>query len=198
LLLFVSTAEVYGAGTGEPRRESDPLLPCSPYAASKLGAEVAVLEAARRTGLRVIVARPFPHTGPGQDSRFVVPAFATRLREAKRVGRDTIETGNLDPVRDLLDVRDVTTAYIALLARGTPGEVYNVASGIGYSLRDVLERLEALIGVKTVATLEPALSRVSDIKHLVGNSAKLRAATGWAPRYSLDRTLQDLLDAQAD
>jgi len=196
--LLVSTGEVYGVGTGAPRRESDPLLPCSPYAASKVGAEVAVLETARRTGLRVIVARPFPHTGPGQDSRFVVPAFARRLREAERAGRDTIETGNLDPVRDLLDVRDVATAYIALLARGAAGEVYNVASGVGYSLRDVLERLGALIGVKMVATLEPALARTSDIKHLVGNADKLRAATGWAPDYPLDRTLQDLLDAQTD
>jgi GDP-4-dehydro-6-deoxy-D-mannose reductase len=197
-LLLVSTGEVYGMGQGLPHGERDPVEPVSPYAASKAGAEVAALEAARRRGLGVIVARAFPHTGPGQDPRFVVPAFARRLMAARRDGRNAIETGNLDPIRDLLDVRDVATAYIALLERGVPGEVYNVASGAGHALRDVLDRLEALLGVRMVATLEPGLSRTSDIKHLVGNPAKLRTVTGWAPRFTLDRTLQDLLDAQTD
>ena len=152
----------------------------------------------RRTGLRVLIARPFPHTGPGHDTRFVIPAFARRLRTAARAGQDTIDTGNLDPVRDFLDVRDVVTAYIALLTRGVAGEIYNVASGTGYSLREVLDRLQALLGVRMVAKLAPSLARSSDIAHLVGDSTKLRTATGWAPSYSLDRTLQDLLDAQTD
>jgi len=198
LLLFVSTAEVYGQGTGVPHKESDPLLPCSPYAASKVGAEVAVQETARRTGLRVIVTRPFPHTGPGQDPRFVVPALAQRLRVAKRESRETITTGNLDPIRDLLDVRDVVAAYLALLERGTAGEVYNVAAGTGYAIAAVLERLQRILGWKVRAESDPQLTRSSDIAHLVGDAAKLRAATGWVPRYTLDRTLQDLLDAPAD
>lgn len=197
-LLLVSTGEVYGPGQGLPRDETDPAAPVSPYAASKVGAEIAALEAATRRGLGLIVARAFQCTGPGQEPRFVIPAFAQRLKEAGRTGRDTIETGNLDPVRDLLDVRDVATAYIALLERGAPGQVYNVATGVGHALRAVLERLQALAGVRVVPRPEPALVRAADIMHLVGNSAKLRNATGWAPRFTLDRTLQDLLDAQTD
>ncbi|HEX7023507.1 MAG TPA: NAD-dependent epimerase/dehydratase family protein, partial [Gemmatimonadales bacterium] len=104
LLLHVSTGEVYGQGSEAPRREEDPVLPCSPYAASKAGGELAVWEATRRSGLRAIVARPFPHTGPGQDTRFVIPALAERLRLARRIGAPAINTGNLEPVRDLLDV----------------------------------------------------------------------------------------------
>jgi len=197
-LLLVSTGEVYGPGQGLPRDETDPVAPVSPYAASKAGAEIAALEAATRRGLTIIVARAFQHTGPGQESRFVVPAFVNRLKEARRAGRDTIDTGNLDPVRDLLDVRDVATAYIALLERGAPGQVYNVASGVGHPLRVVLERLEALMGFRVAPKSDPALARAADIMHLVGNPAKLRTATGWAPRFTLDRTLQDLLDAQTD
>ena len=93
LFLMISTAEVYGQGMGVPRQEEDPAEPCSPYAASKAGAEVAVAEAMRRTGLRVIVARPFPHTGPYQDTRFVVPALAERLRIPKRAGAPATSLG---------------------------------------------------------------------------------------------------------
>jgi GDP-4-dehydro-6-deoxy-D-mannose reductase len=198
LLLLVSTAEVYGMGTGAARRETDAVAPCSPYAASKLGAEVAVREVRRRTGLRLVIARPFAHTGPGQDVRFAIPALASRVRTAKRIGAPAINAGNLDAVRDLLDVRDVVSAYIALLEGGVVGETYNIASGEGLPLRDVLERLQELAGWRVIAEYDPSLGRRSDILHLVGDAAKLHAATGWAPTIPLDRTLQDLLDAQTD
>lgn len=198
LLLLASTAEVYGMGQRAARLETDPLEPCSPYAASKLGAEVAAGETGRRTGLRVILARPFPHTGPGQDHRFVVPALAGRIRMAKRIGAPAIKTGSLEPVRDFLDVRDVAAAYLALLERGVPGQAYNIASGSGVPLRAIVERLEALVGWRVITEHEPGLARRADILHLVGDAARLREATGWSPRFSLDQTLQDLLDAQTD
>ncbi len=198
LFLLVSTAEVYGMGTGGVHVEGDSVEPVSPYAASKAGAEIASLEAARRRHLKVIVARAFPHTGPGQDPRYVIPGLATRLTAAKRAGQATITTGNLDPVRDLLDVRDVTAAYAALVEQGAEGGVYNVASGRGLALRDVCERLQQLVGWRVTAELDSSLSRSSDIMHLVGDSSMLRSATGWVPRYTLDQTLQDLLDAQTD
>jgi GDP-4-dehydro-6-deoxy-D-mannose reductase len=198
VVLLVSSGEVYGAGVPTPRLESDPLLPVSPYAASKVGAEAAALEAWRRTGLRVIVARPFPHTGAGQGSGYVVPAFARRLRQARATGAPTVATGNLTPVRDLLDVRDVVEAYRVLLARGVPGEIYNVARGHGVSLAEVFARLAALTGTSAAPAPDPSLVRSADIPHLVGDSTKLRRATGWAPSISLEQLLRDLVDAQAD
>ena len=112
VVLVVSTGEVYGACADQrARRETDPVAPTSPYAASKAGAELAALEAWRRAGLRVVVARAFAHTGPGQDARFVVPAFAERLRFAKRVSAPVVKVGNLEPVREFLHVRDVVDAY---------------------------------------------------------------------------------------
>ncbi len=199
LVLLVSTAEVYGcAREARLRTEDDPPAPCSPYAASKLGAEIAALEAARRTGLRVIVVRAFPHTGPGQSDRYVVPAFARRLKAAKRIGAPAVKTGNLEPVRDFLDVRDVADAYARLIQRGTPGTVYNVARGEGHSLREIFGMLAELIGVQAIAEVDPQLTRPSDIPHLVGDAARLRATTGWAPRIPLLQTLRDLVDAQTD
>jgi GDP-4-dehydro-6-deoxy-D-mannose reductase len=199
LLLLVSTAEVYGVGDATaPRREDECPAPVSPYASSKLGAEVAAREVARRTGLRVVIARSFPHTGPGQSDRYVVPAFARRLRAARRLGALTVKTGNLEPVRDFLDVRDVVAAYAALLRHGVPGTVYNVASGTGYSLHDVFRRLASIIGVNASAEVVPEFTRTADLPHLVGDASRIRAATGWSPRIPFDQTLQDVVDAQTD
>jgi len=198
LAVVVSSAEVYGRSATRPLTESDPVAPCSPYAASKLGAELAARETRERTGLRTIIARPFPHTGPGQDERFVVPAFAKRLRGARLVGARVVKVGNLEPVRDFLDVRDVAAAYVALLDRGIPGETYNVASGQGRSLAEVLGLLAGAIGVDVIAEPDPELLRPADIPYLVGDASKLRAATCWSPAIPLERTLRDLIDAQAD
>lgn len=197
-ILLVSTGEVYGAGEPAARVETDPLRPVSPYAASKVGAEAAALETWRRTGLRVVVARPFPHTGPGQSAQYVVPAFAERLRAALASGAASVPTGNLTPVRDLLDVRDVVRAYRLLVEQGRPGEAYNVARGEGVSLAEVFARLAALIGTTAAPAVDPSLVRSVDIPHLVGDSTKLRRATGWSPTISFDRTLQGLVDAEAD
>ncbi len=199
LLVIVSSGEVYGAGAASPRLESDPLLPQSPYAATKVGAEVAAMEAWRRSGLRVIVARPFTHTGPGQTTVYVLPGWAERLRAAKGSGSGpvTVPTGNLEPIRDFLDVRDVVEAYRLLLTHGVPGEVYNVSRGEGFRLAEVFEQLRAVIGVAASPCPDPSLTRGNDIPYLVGDSTKLRRATGWAPALTLQQSLRELVDAQA-
>lgn len=199
LMLLISSAEVYGVSEElRLRRETDTVAPVSPYGASKAGAELALLETARRTGLRVMIARAFPHTGPGQTDRYVLAAFGLRLKAARRMGITRVKTGNLQPVRDFLDVRDVADAYLAMLERGTPGEIYNVASGNGRSLQQVFDLLAQKVGVPAVAEPDPSLVRTGDIPHLVGDPARLQQQTGWAPRISFDQTLQDLLNAQTD
>jgi GDP-4-dehydro-6-deoxy-D-mannose reductase len=197
-LLCVSTGEVYGRDHAGPIPESARPAPCSPYAASKLGSEIAVTEVMHRTGLDAVIARPFPHTGPGQTSAFVLPALAERLRTARRTGADRIEAGDLSAVRDLLDVRDVADAYLMLLERGERGEVYNVARGTGFALHNALERMAAHLGVTVQVTVRPDLLRPADVPVLIGDPARLVARTGWQPQYSYDQTLQDLVDAQAD
>jgi nucleoside-diphosphate-sugar epimerase len=197
LVLVVSSAEVYGDGPATPRVESDPLLPQSPYAASKVGSEVGALEAWRRAGLRVVIARAFPHTGPGQSLLYVVPAFIQRLRAAKAAGAERVATGNLEPVRDLLDVRDVIRAYVALLQHGVTGEAYNVARGEGVTLRELFTHLAGLIGVRVEPVPDATLMRSGDIRYLVGNAGKLKQATGWSPRITLEQTLREMVDAQA-
>ncbi len=197
-LLLISTGEVYGRGEGSrPRLEGDPVAPLSVYASSKLAAEIAVQEAIRRTGLRAMIARPFAHTGPGQQDIYVAPIFLRELRAAIRTGVQTVTTGNLDTVRDFLDVRDVAAAYLALLERGQDSETYNVSSGQGQTLQGMFDTLAATVGATIQPVLDPNLVRPWDLPHLVGDSTKLREATGWSPRYSFEQTLMDLAHAEA-
>src|SRR5207302_6787591 len=116
-------------------------------------------------------------TGPGQDARFVVPAFAERLRFAKRVGARVVKVGNLEPVREFLHVRDVVDAYVRLLVRGQAGETYNVASGEGVSLEQLFDRLAGLVGVHPLTEADPDLVRGRDILQLLRDAAKLRGAS---------------------
>jgi GDP-4-dehydro-6-deoxy-D-mannose reductase len=198
LLLVASTAEVYGRGPEKPRREADATAPVSSYAASKLAAEIAALEVHRRTGLRVVVSRAFAHTGKGQDARFVVPALARRLLVARRAKAPVIKVGNLEPVREFMHVADGVEAYCRLLEHGRAGEVYNVASGQGISLRDVLDRLMDIVGHRVIPEGDPELIRAADIPYLVGDAAKLTAATQWTPQVTLDELLHEVVDAQTD
>lgn len=196
VFLLVSTAEVYGAGPSTLRVETDPVRPCSPYAASKLGGEIAALEVHRRTGLRVIIARPFAHSGPGQDQRFVIPTFAHRILMAKKVGAPVVAVGNLDPVREFLHVADVVEAYMLLLERGRAGEVYNIASGQPVDLREVFLQLAEAAKHRAIPEVDTGLVRPADIPYLVGNGAKVRAETGWQPARSLSDVVVEVLDAQ--
>lgn len=195
--LFVSTGEVYGPGHDGPIPESAGLHPVSPYAESKRAGEEALGAMAALGGVPTLVARAFPHSGPGQSTAYVLPALAARLRAAQVASTRDVTVGNLDAIRDFLDVRDVVRAYLLLLDRGIAGAAYNVASGFGHRLSDCFSALARVIGVDARPLLDPSLLRQADIPVLIGDPAKLHAATSWTPQYSFEQMLQDLVDAQA-
>jgi GDP-4-dehydro-6-deoxy-D-mannose reductase len=196
-VLFVSSAEVYGPvpPAEQPIREDRPLRPTNPYAASKAAAEMAAVHAALGGVADAVIARSFNHTGPGQDERFVLPAFARQLAAAAD-GDGVLRVGNLEVRRDFLDVRDVVRAYLLLLDRGARGEAYNVASGQAVSLREVLDEMIALRGVPVRVEVDPARVRPADVPVLCGDPSRL-AALGWAREIPLRDTLADLLDHAA-
>jgi GDP-4-dehydro-6-deoxy-D-mannose reductase len=195
LFLLASTADVY-AWQQRPIKEGDCVQPSTPYSASKLGAELAAEQAARCVGLRVIIARPFPASGAGQDESFWIPARSRMLREVKRQGWAVVPVGDLTAVRDFLHVEDVADAYALLLKRGTPGEVYNIASGRPVTLDEIHTRLEQMLAIEPKREVDSSQVRREARPYLVGDAAKLRAATGWNPRRTLDDILRDVLDAQ--
>jgi len=195
LFLLASTADVYAWQT-RPIKEEDCVQPSTPYATSKLGAELAAWQAARCGGLRVIVARPFPHSGAGQDESFWIPARARLLRFIKDRGGVAVPIGDLTAVRDFLHVDDVADAYALLLRRGQAGEVYNLASGRAVTLDEIHTRLEELLDISPKREVDASQVRREARPYLVGDAAKLRAATGWSPRRTLDDILRGVLDAQ--
>ena len=194
-VLLISSSEVYGRVTESdlPVTEDQPFAPVSPYAASKAAAEIAAIQAWLGSGLEVVRARPFNHTGPGQRTDFVVPALARQVAEAVASGAEALYTGNLEARRDISDVRDVVRAYRDLAVSGQAGEAYNVCSGRAVSIRDVAERLLRIAGVDVPIVVDPERVRPVDLPELRGDPTKLRRATGWEPRIDLDETLADVL-----
>jgi len=195
-VLLVGSAEEYGLASPSeiPLREEAPLRPNSPYAVSKISQGYVGLQYALVYGLPVLRTRTFHHTGPGRGEMFAESSFARQIAEIELGLRDPVlSVGNLDAIRDFTDVRDVVRAYWALLERGESGEVYNVCSGRGQRIRDLLGLLIEASGVRVDIRVDKGRLRPSDIPVLVGDPDKLRRATGWEPRIPLDRTLRDLL-----
>ena len=197
-VLFVSSSDVYGYLKPRKKayREEDRGGIVSPYAFTKAGGELLSEFYAASEKLPIVVARPFPHTGPGQTADFVCSDWARQIALIERRPKhpSVITVGNLDIRRDYLDVRDVVRAYVLLLKKGRAGEVYNVCSGRAPALRDILNTLISLSTAKVRVKVDPAKIRKSDIPYLAGNGAKLRSRTNWAPRLPLERTLEDLLN----
>ncbi len=192
--IYASSAEVYGTHTpgNYPLYEGLVPRPTTPYAASKLAGEAVALAASHTYGIPTVITRAFNHVGPGQDPRFAVPAFAKGLAQIANGAEPVLAVGNLEARRDFLDVRDVVSAYIALARGGVDGEIYNVCSGRAVGMAEVLRTLISAAHVRVEVREVPELMRPSDTPLSVGDNAKLRAATGWQPRYSLAQTLRDV------
>jgi len=193
-VLLVGSAEEYGSAEpgSLPFTEAAPLRPGSPYARTKAAADLLGAKYAER-GLDVVRVRPFNHAGPGQSDVFVLASFARQVAEIESRGREPVlRVGNLNSVRDFLDIEDVIEAYLRLLDRGVPAGVYNVASGNGAPLSDHLDALLALARLRPAIEVDPERLRPADFS--VGDASRLREATGWEPRVPLSRTLERVLE----
>jgi len=193
-VLLVGSGEQYGRlERGTPAAETTPLAPLSPYAASKAEAEALGREAARN-GFAVMLLRPFNHLGRGQAPQFVMPSFARQLVAiARGESAPVVEVGDLTPVRDFSHVDDVVAAYLLLLERGVPGEIYNVCSGEGFSIRQALDALQELAGTRAEVRVDPARLRPTEIPWLVGSPGKLERL-GWSRRRQLRDALADVVE----
>src|SRR5262249_20631093 len=187
-ILFVGSGLVYGESReGDTACSENCLLrPDNPYAASKAAADLMSYQYTRHPGLDIVRVRPFNHIGPCQSSQFAVPNFARQLAAIER-GRQppVLETGNLQPRRDLSDVRAVVAAYVLLMEKGRIGEVYNVGSGQAHSIQSVLNRLVSLSGVAVEIRSKASLVRKTDAADVRASAEKLRRETGWTPRFTL-------------
>ncbi len=193
-LVVVTSAEVYGHAGAAPLTEDAPVAPVSPYGASKAAAEIAAWQAHRASRLDIVVARPFPHIGPGQSERFAIGSWTRQVAELERAGGGTLKVGNLAARRDLIDVRDVVRAYAHMFTGAVASGTYNVAGGSAVQLSEVVEDLVALARCPIEIASDPERMRPSDLPVLCGDATRLMA-TGWGPTIPLARSLRDALDA---
>lgn len=200
-----STASIQIAGSSEeyglvhpeeaPITEENPLRPLSPYAVSKVAQDMLAYQYFQSYGLRVVRTRAFNHTGPRRGDVFVTSNFAKQIAEIEAGQRPpVIHVGDLNPKRDFTDVRDIVRAYWLSLEHCSLGEVYNVASGKAYRIKEVLKILLDNSGQDIEVVEDPERLRPSDVPLLLGDNSRFCKATGWIPEIPFEQTAKDLLD----
>jgi GDP-4-dehydro-6-deoxy-D-mannose reductase len=196
-IVISSSAEVYGKIPEEnlPVREDHPLRPVSPYGVSKATQDLLAYQYHVAHGMEIIRLRLFNHTGPRRPALFFASSFSQQIAEIEKgIRPPRILHGDLEVTRDLSDVRDVARAYWLAARQGTAGEAYNVCSGVGVTIRSVLEELLALTNQNIEVIPDPERFRRAEIPVLYGDRGSFSAATGWAPSIPLRQTLKDLLN----
>jgi GDP-4-dehydro-6-deoxy-D-mannose reductase len=197
VIQIACSSEQYGLVLPDetPIKETNPLRPLSPYAVSKVAQDFLGYQYFQSYGLKVVRTRGFNHTGPRRGQVFVTSNFCSQVAAIEQGHQEpVIRVGNIEAIRDFTDVRDMVRAYWLAVTKAKPGEVYNIATGNGIRIREMLERLIALADVEVKIEVDPERLRPSDVEILIGDASKFKADTGWEPRIPFDQTLRDLLD----
>ena len=197
-ILSVGSSEEYGevAEHELPLTEENSLRPLSPYAVARVSQEMLSKIYADGFNLDIIITRSFNHIGPGQKDNFVISSFAKQLVQLSKQNSITniIRTGNLNIIRDFLDVRDVVKAYYLLLKKGRKGEVYNICSGNGIILKDIIIQMSTILKLNITLEVDPQLIRPNDNKMIIGSYQKLKTELGWQPEINLEKSVVDIIN----
>jgi GDP-6-deoxy-D-talose 4-dehydrogenase len=188
-VLLASSANIYGNCETSPIPETQPAAPVNHYAASKMAMEHMALT--WRDRLPLVIARPFNYTGAGQAKQFLIPKMVDHFVR----GAASIALGNLHVEREFNDVRTVCSAYLQLLDHGQPGQAYNICSGQPHALLAVMQALRSLTGHTMAVEVNPDFVRPNEVLRLCGDPGKLLACTGPLPDYTLQDTLQWMLES---
>ena len=195
-ILSVGSTEEYGnANAGLPLKETDCPDPASPYGVARVLQQKLVKIYAESYGVDIVHTRSFNHIGPHQKPDYVISSFAKQIVQQAKKGVSKIElvTGDVNVIRDFSDVRDVVRAYYLLLYKGAKGETYNVCSGKGYLIKDMIDLFSTIIGEHIFHSTDEKNFRPSENKVIIGSYEKLMNATGWKPQYSIQESLRDII-----
>lgn len=196
-VLSIGSSEQYGivSSSDLPLTEETQQRPANPYAVARVSQEQLAKIYAEGYGLDICCTRSFNHCGPGQTDRFVVSAIVKQFVQiAQGLQEPVIHIGNGAIVRDFVDVHDVVAAYVLILSRGTRGEVYNVCSGTGRTIEEIVTLLARLKGMDVEVCQEQAQIRPIDNPRIIGSSEKIRRELGWKPKITFEQSLLSLYD----
>ena len=196
-VLSVGSSEQYGivSEADLPLGETAPQCPANPYAVARVAQEQLARIYAEGYGLDICCTRSFNHCGPGQDERFVVSSIVKQFVLISHGMQGAIvHIGNAAIVRDFIDVHDVVTAYNILLTQGKRGDVYNICSGRGLAIQDIVTMLSDILGIYVEINQELSQIRPIDNPRVIGNNEKMRREMNWYPRIGFEETLRSMVD----
>ncbi len=197
-ILSIGSSEEYGAVSDEqlPLTEEHLLKPLSPYAVARVSQEMLSKIYADGFGQQIIITRSFNHIGPGQRENFVISSFVKQLVQLSKQNnsKNEITTGDLTIIRDFLDVRDVVKAYYILLKHGQSGEIYNICSGKGTMLKEIINKISFLLNTPVDIVTNPDLIRRNENRKIIGSYKKIKTELGWEPTISIDQSLNDIIE----
>ncbi len=197
-ILSIGSSEEYGNVNEAdlPLKEDQILKPLSPYAVARVSQEMLSKVYSDSFDLDIIMTRSFNHIGTGQKDIFVVPSFAKQLIQLKKENGSKKEliTGDTTIIRDFIDVKSVVEAYFLLFRKGKKGEIYNICSGNGSSLNDVIKTMTSILNISITHTIDSSLVRPNDNKVIIGSNDKIKKDTGWDNTITLEESLKEIID----
>jgi GDP-4-dehydro-6-deoxy-D-mannose reductase len=196
-VLSVGSSEQYGIVTEKdlPLDEKSPQKPANPYAVARVAQEQLARIYAEGYGLDICCTRSFNHCGPGQSDRFVVSSIVKQFVQIASGDQEpVIHIGNGAIIRDFIDVRDVVSGYFLLLKSGKSGEVYNICSGKGRAIMDIVTMLSDMLDISVEIKQEQTQIRPIDNPMIVGSSGKIQSELGWHPVIPFEQTLRSMYD----
>jgi GDP-4-dehydro-6-deoxy-D-mannose reductase len=195
-ILFVGSGDEYGLVDNKdiPINERVLLRPLNFYSVSKASADMMAFQYFKNYNMDIVRVRPFNHTGPGQRAEFVCSDFARQIAYIEKgIKEPVVYVGNLNIERDFSDVRDVVEGYLLALTMGDAGEIYNICSGRGIKIKDILEILINFSNTRIKIKEDKEKFRQSETPIIIGNPDKFMNKTGWEIKIPIHNTLKDLL-----
>lgn len=196
-ILIIGSSEQYGVvpPACQPIHEDMSLVPQSPYAITKMAAELFSRMYVDQYKMKIIMVRAFNHIGPGQSPLFVVSDFAKQIAEIEKgIRTPVLRVGNLTAKRDFTDVRDIVRGYVSLVEGGRPGEVYNIGSGRSLSVQYILDTLISLSNVEVKIEIDPEKIRPTDAPDIYADIHKIQTDTSWTAKIAIEQSLLDTLN----
>lgn len=194
-LLVVGSAEEYGVSISEdeiPVTENHPFRPINPYAVSKICQDMLSYSYFISYGLDIVIVRPFNHIGERQSTDFAIPAFTRQIVAIENGEQSELKVGDLSTIRDFTDVKDMARAYTIVMNKGKSGEAYNIGSGVGVKMSDIVDMLSKLSTKEIQIVTDESRLRPHDIPKMIADNKKI-SALGWKPEHQLDETLQRII-----
>ncbi len=189
-IIFASTAAVYPI-SDKAVAETDEKRPLDIYGLSKLAGEQLMQKFYFETKIDTICCRFFNAFGPNETNPHLIPEIEKQIREGNR----KIALGNLTPKRDFIHTHDMANAMFALIKLENVGfDTFNLGRGIEYAVTEVVAEFERVLNEKIVIEVDPARVRKVERMHLLADVSKLKAKTGWEPKWSLNDGIKDLVE----